>query len=296
MCTVGAVVVTYNRLEKLKTALLFYEEQIYKPNYILVVNNNSNDGTGDFLNNWKNESGKIEHKVLTLEKNIGGSGGFYEGLKAARDMQADWIFVADDDAYPERDCLQIFMKYIKTHDYLKLSALCATVYTGNKIDTWHRRRLGKCYGIVVIENKIQAEEYQKESFELDLFSYVGSLLKKEAVLRAGLPEKNFFISYDDSEHSLRMRKLGKIVCLPKAGVIHDTADIEGNVTTWKKYYGLRNKIYSYDLHFGRFQANIQAVFFSIRNCRNPVLNEMTKKAIHDALQGILGLDENYRPE
>ena len=42
---IGVVLVTYNRLEKLKIALKSYEEQTVLPKYILVVNNNSNDGT-----------------------------------------------------------------------------------------------------------------------------------------------------------------------------------------------------------------------------------------------------------
>ena len=46
---VAAVIVTYNRLEKLKNAIAAYENQLCKPTYIIVVNNASNDGTKEFL-------------------------------------------------------------------------------------------------------------------------------------------------------------------------------------------------------------------------------------------------------
>ena len=42
---IGVVLVTYNRLDKLKIALESYNKQSIKPQYVLVVNNNSTDNT-----------------------------------------------------------------------------------------------------------------------------------------------------------------------------------------------------------------------------------------------------------
>ena len=53
---IGVVIVTYNRLEKLKIALKSYEKQSFKPQYILVVNNNSTDGTLEYLKEWKSKN------------------------------------------------------------------------------------------------------------------------------------------------------------------------------------------------------------------------------------------------
>lgn len=43
------VIVTYNRLNKLQKALQSYESQTCPPHCIIVVNNNSTDGTHDYL-------------------------------------------------------------------------------------------------------------------------------------------------------------------------------------------------------------------------------------------------------
>ena len=45
----GVVLVTFNRLDKLKISLDCYEKQTIKPDYVIVVNNNSSDGTTEFL-------------------------------------------------------------------------------------------------------------------------------------------------------------------------------------------------------------------------------------------------------
>ena len=69
---IGVVIVTYNRLEKLKIALESYEKQKVKPKYILVVNNNSNDGTKEYLEQWKEKNNDIE-KFLSLVNESGNS-------------------------------------------------------------------------------------------------------------------------------------------------------------------------------------------------------------------------------
>ena len=43
------IIVTHNRLNELKNCLQYIDKQIKKPDKILVVNNNSSDGTEDFL-------------------------------------------------------------------------------------------------------------------------------------------------------------------------------------------------------------------------------------------------------
>ena len=47
---VTAVIVTYNRLELLKECIAAVKAQTYKPSFILVVNNDSTDGTTEWLN------------------------------------------------------------------------------------------------------------------------------------------------------------------------------------------------------------------------------------------------------
>ena len=44
----GVVLVTYNRLDKLKIALECYEKQTYLPKNIMIINNASNDGTNEY--------------------------------------------------------------------------------------------------------------------------------------------------------------------------------------------------------------------------------------------------------
>ncbi len=74
-----------------------------------------------------NSSGKIRKTVLTLSENRGGSGGFYAGLAAAQKrMDANWIWVEDDDAFPEPDAFSTADRFVKMHRSMmrKCSAFC----------------------------------------------------------------------------------------------------------------------------------------------------------------------------
>ena len=64
MCRIGVVIVTYNRKEKLRKAIQCYEEQEYKPRFIVVVDNNSTDGTKEFLLDWSKNKGIIDKKAI----------------------------------------------------------------------------------------------------------------------------------------------------------------------------------------------------------------------------------------
>ena len=100
---IGVVIVTFNRLEKLKKTLTCFKEQDLSPKYVLVVNNNSSDGTKEFLETWKKDDNCQFKKMVIHEKeNLGGSGGFHVGLEKAKEMDAEWIWVSDDDAYPQK--------------------------------------------------------------------------------------------------------------------------------------------------------------------------------------------------
>lgn len=99
-----AVVVTYNRLEKLKKAWSSIAcQNIYG---VVIVNNNSSDGT----QKWIDAIDDKRLKPLHLENNIGGAGGFLRGCEYALTVfkKAEWFLLFDDDAYAQSDLLNEF--------------------------------------------------------------------------------------------------------------------------------------------------------------------------------------------
>ena len=289
--TFGAIIVTFNRLDELKKTIGLYEDQTILPEYILVVDNHSTDGTPAFLEKWKTQEKSVKRMVLTLPENTGGSGGFHAGLKKAVELDADWIWVADDDAYPEMDVLQKLDDFLKSgiHPVDDISAVCARVQRSDGIAVGHRCRHK--------EKIVPVEEYQKPYFELNLFSFVGSVISKRAIRQVGLPRADFFLYSDDYEYALRLGQAGKIFCVPAAVVNHnDNADYSREAS-WRDYYATRNILIVYKTYYSKLDyvwrktKRILTAFSSF----NPEKVVVFLKAMKDARLENTGLDPIYRP-
>ena len=293
-----AVIVTYNRLEKLKKTLESYSNQILLPKYVIVVNNASTDGTGEYLNDWQKNEEPFQKFVITAPENLGGSGGFYLGQKKALELDVDWIMVADDDAYPNEDYLLGMQQYLNCHDTTKISVICGKVIQENSFLNGHRAYIKNKWSLNFYEN-MPADVYLKQEFNPDLVSYVGILLNKTKLIQVGLVNKNYFIWQDDHEHSCRLNNVGKIVCLPAYDIVHDCVEDHFDLS-WKTYYGYRNRIDLIKQHFA-FYFPFSVFLFLLKTLLCPVKGRtMTEvklrlTAIKDGILGNLGKHPLYKP-
>ena len=300
---IGVVLVTYNRLDKLKISLDCYDKQTYLPEYVLVVNNNSTDGTDKYLEEWKSKKTNYKKIVLNLPSNIGGSGGFHEGLKKSLKLSADWIWVADDDAFPKEDCFFKSNFYLENNDCSNISAICGKVLNRGKIDLTHRRKVVN-FGFFPLQIIPGKSNYNKESFNIQLFSYVGTIINKKKMLEVGITKRDYFIYNDDSEHSYRLSKVGKIVCIPEIEIIHDGPQVlTKDGVNWKLYYSIRNVLDMVKSNWPRryflsykFYVRIKYFFIILFLYKNKMAGfKLMHKAISDANNNVSGLDHLYKP-
>lgn len=238
---VGVVIVTFNRLNKLKITLKSFEKQTVKPAYILVLNNASTDETKEYLENWKLTVATYSKYVINSDNNMGGSGGFHKGMYEALHLPAKWIWVQDDDAFPATNAIEIATAFLNTNTdkWDSISAICGKVVNKNRIDTAHRRIIyEKRYGRILCRD-VKTEMYSRDCFKINAFSYVGTVINTNKLLEVGLTNKDFFIWFDDTEHSLRLSRKGSILCIPAIEIVHNVEQSASD-TTWKNYYGVRN--------------------------------------------------------
>lgn len=296
---IGVVLVTYNRLGELKRSLACYEGQTVPPAYLIVVDNHSTDGTAGYLGEWEGRPRPFEAQVIRLPVNAGGSGGFHAGLEAALKKDAPWVWVSDDDGFPEPDCLEKAEAFIAGQgDGIRgVSAFCGMVTDGGRPAPVQRARFARWLHIRQ-EVPVPAKEYRAgRPFAIDLYSFVGTVLKKDALLAAGLPRKDFFIYQDDYEHAVRMGRTGKIYCVPEIVIHHRDNYKRGGRASWRDYYATRNIVIMYREHLGtaslvvRIARRLMAALTSLDAKRIRV----TVDAVADGLAGRTGLHDVYAP-
>lgn len=296
---VGVVITTYNRLDKLKIALKAYDDQLLKPDYIIVVNNASTDNTGEFLEHWKTAPSVYKKIVIEMEYNAGGSGGFYAGEKYAMQLEdIDWILIADDDAYPENNYLMGLSDYIKENDKDKISIVCGSVKELGTQENIHRTYLKSKWNRY-FQKYVPNFDYSNRELYPDFVSYVGILINKSKLEKVGLVNKDYFIWYDDTEHSQRLKQVGTIVCIPRYSIFHDVAE-ENLELSWKNYYGFRNNIDFFKKHFKLQMPFVVAVTIAkalLCPLKGKSITEVKLRltAIKDGLLGNLGKHPIYKP-
>lgn len=243
---IAAVVVTYNRRELLRECLTALMEQTRPLDEIILVDNASTDGTTEMVEELSMGS-PVRLRYVKLEGNIGGAGGFSRGIAAGIEHGFDWLWVMDDDCIPGRRSLELLADHKLISD-TRTNALCSTVIdVEGDICHWHRRCLDGKFN----ETMSTPEDYGKEYFTIDLFSFVGTLLRTERLKEIGLPSKEYFIYFDDTEYAMRLMRYGGMYVVTQSVVKHKTPVFvtEKKLTiTWRLYFELRNPIRMFIKH------------------------------------------------
>lgn len=248
----AVVIVTYNRVELLKECLACVCGQTIPFSRVIVVDNHSTDGTAEFL------AAREDLDVIREPENLGGAGGFYDGLQCASQGEYDWVLIIDDDAMIAPDYMEKLLDYANAHT--GIYGLAGKVVTEGHIDVSHRRRI--INRLLYVESNVASEEYQKESFYCDAATFCGLLLQGQKMREIGLPQKGYFLWYDDIEYCLRLQECGGVTVVPAAVLHHKTVlSKEGMVTKgvlhrigWRQYYGYRNRYDTAKRHLGSLSA------------------------------------------
>lgn len=299
MNSIGIVLVTFNRLDKLKKSLEQIINQTRKPEAMVIVNNASTDGTKEYLEAWSQNSYGFAVEILNLPSNTGGSGGFYSGLEAVLKYSVDWIWLQDDDVYANSNAFEIAMNTIPKIGDNNIVAIGSKVITRGEVSLVHRRYIAKRF-LDIKEANCPLSSYTNEFFKVDLITFAGGFIKKSAVELVGLPERDFFIWQDDTEYCYRLNKIGTLYCIPAVEIDHDIDENQGKTLTWKEYYGWRNEMIKYRKHFPRvifcfkiIKRYLKGVYMLIK--RGPLFAKIWFQATRDGMLGVRGLHPIYKP-
>lgn len=272
MVTVAAVVVTFNRLEKLKKVIASIAAQTHPVTTLFVVDNASTDGTAQFLANL---DATIPLEIVSLSENTGGAGGFAEGMRRGYSSGADHVWIMDDDCYPDPESLERLISGFD--DAVRelggdVPFACSVVkFTdgnicemNNPVPTWD-------WGRLLVKGQ--------QNVMVTACSFVSVLIPRWAIAEYGLPYAEYFIWFDDREYTLRVTRRCPGVQVLDSVVIHDMGDNRGvnfamvdAKSAWKFAYGVRNEA-SYQLHhrgFLYFTEFVARLFVSLHRGRVPL--------------------------
>lgn len=238
---VAAVVVTFNRVDKLGKVLDSILKQTRSVDRLIIVDNASTDSTPELLSVYADDP-RVE--VVRLDTNTGGAGGFAAGMERAYERGADWVWIMDDDCYTGETALEKLLaghadaeKELARH----VPYSCSLVrYTDGSICEMNNPGTTWDWGRLIAKGQ--------KSVLVTNCSFVSVLIPRRSIAKYGLPLVEYFIWFDDMEYTLRISAEGPGVQILDSVVTHDMPENRGvnfgdlnPGNAWKFYYGARNE-------------------------------------------------------
>ena len=211
------------------------------PSDILVVDNASTDGTGEWLHLWLPVN-LPQATFFTMETNTGGAGGFHAGLKKACADGASWVWMMDDDACPHPKALEELLNIAQSP-----LNLYGSLAVNGPNTAWS----------TMLRDEGKTTLYWREVPEVarvDFIPFLGILIHRSLVKKIGYPDADYFIAADDVEYCLRARRAGAdIIIAGKSHIEHPrtqrhtlkllrTEVVYLRLPPWKRYYDTRNRL------------------------------------------------------
>lgn len=258
---VSIIIVTYNGLSFLKKCLLTIKKQTYKNCEVVVVDNNSQDGTSDFLKNyWPH--------VIQI-KNSTNSGFAKANNQGARAAKGTFLFFLNNDT-------ELFLS---TLSKLVSAYKPKSILTAYQIPTRNKKLPGRSgagmdlfgYPFIDVKNHQKTKLFYADGAAL--------FLKREDFVKIGMFDEKLFMFQEDVDLSWRAQIMGfKIIPCRAARLYHfygGTALIKMNKSKqyissyFRRYLNERNvlrnllKNYSFPLVFFVVLVFLAFHFFEI---------------------------------
>ena len=227
---IAVVIVTYNRKSELIKTIKAVESQGIIQQDIIVINNNSSDGTRQMLD--------IEFTNLNslhLEENIASAGGFSKGMQLAHEKGYNWVWLFNDDSRPVAGTLASVQPFLEDASKYKIGLL--------KIGNINN----KGQAILLYWNGVRRPVYARVSNDLvptDLITFDGCFISADLMSKIGYCDPEYFMGTYEFDYCLKAKDAGFGIYTVPNGLIEDgkLGGIKGT-PPWRQYYNTRNHLH-----------------------------------------------------
>lgn len=209
MKRVAVVVLNWNGWRDTLACIASLQKLSYVNFELIVVDNGSTDGSQSHI-----EAQIPGIKVLQTGANLGFGGGCNVGIRQALEQGADYVWLINSDATVDANALT---EMVHLADSLPLvGAVGSVLYEADKpeqVQMWGGGKVNLWGGL---------SRHQISPTQLDFVSGASLLLRRDALLEAGLfDDQTFFMYWEDSDLGFRLRQAGwQLAVAEKSRVWH----------------------------------------------------------------------------
>ena len=242
--SVAVILVNWNGFDFTKACLESLGKVDYPDFKVILVDNASQNQEGQRLK-------KAFPDILLIENqdNLGFAGGNNTGIRLALQQGFSHLLLLNNDTEVEPDFLGELMRTIHKNPRLGVvQPLILFLHDPKKIWSAGGKWIPTLARAVTLGDRSPIADYRFKQSALDWASGCCMLISREALLKTGLLNEQYFAYFEDVEWSLRFRNAGFEIALSEKSVIYHEAGAsskqkhaEGTLSPKVFYYHVRNQ-------------------------------------------------------
>jgi len=220
---------------------------------ITIVDNGSTDNSTDKLSELQKTCNFV---LLKSDKNTGFTGGNNIGIKSALKGKADFVFLLNNDALIDRNCLDqlliasskhkdvdiftpkiYFAEGYEFHKRYKKEQLGKVIWSAGGLIDW-KNVYASNYGV----DEVDGVKFEKP-YDTDFATGAAMFIRCKLFEEIGVFDDRYYLYFEDVDLCERYKRLmRKIVFIPKAKVWHKVAQSSGIGSDLNDYFITRNRL------------------------------------------------------
>lgn len=212
---VSIIILSYNNLKYTKACLYSTINYSNYPNLeIVIVDNNSQDETPDFLKRFKAKHSNV--RLIINKTNKGFAGGCNQGIKEAT---GEYIIFLNNDTIVTPDWIKKLIKPLGDESVGLVGPLTNFMWNHQEVDISYRSVDSMLKKAVGITSKVRARE-------ADDIAFFCVAARKELIEKIGGLDERFGVGmFEDDDYCLRVKKAGLKIVVAEDVFVHHFGQI-----------------------------------------------------------------------
>lgn len=247
--------------------------------HIVIIDNDSQDGSAIALQNWLDEKAYSNVTLLCNPDNSGYAGGNNYGLRWAMEhLQPEYFWVINNDTYVDSDAFSPLLEALQRNDRQFVGSLVLSADTG-RLECYGGGKLYPILGKARLLGKDQSIEASEQQNPQHVPDYImGCSLAFSAALteEIGLMDEDYFMYFEEVDWQYRAKRFGVSTrVIPQSRLYHYGSLSLGNRSAFYHYYRNRaatrfNKRF-YGPTFAVVSAFLLSAVTTVKEYKNPTL-------------------------
>lgn len=238
-----AIILNWNNYTDTRECIESLLRSSYSPTRIVLVDNGSSDGSIEQLQRDYTRDARVH--IIRNKANYGFACGVNIGIRYALDQGAELVFLINNDATVDQNCIQVLIESVERDDDAGIAGP-RIFYYADPERIWQgggRFSLLKT-GVVDYEKNKLAISCSEETREVTFLTGCAMLIKREVFEKIGLFDEDYFFYEEDVDFCLRAKRAGfKLLYVPKAKAWHKIKNIAKDRTSpFVLYHLARSRI------------------------------------------------------